>query len=108
MTGGQSLSLLQHRTLAFRKRREGLVARNRADQLVEIPRSLGFRGLLDLEQIGRMDGAAVGLDLALAKQRVIGWDRFHLLHDLDAIMRVAAERVQGLDAPYRPATHPGL
>src|ERR1700676_5274433 len=73
---------LQQGALAFGERRERLVARNRADQLVEVPGGLGFRRLLDLEQIGRMDGAAVGLNLALAEQRIVGRHRLHLFHHL--------------------------
>src|SRR5271170_2301271 len=82
----------QQGTGALVQRRKRLVARNRSDQLVEVPRRFGFRGTLDLEQIGRMDGAAVGLDAALAEQRIVGRDRLHLFYDLDAVVRIAAER----------------
>src|SRR5262249_31772079 len=53
-------SLLYQRAGAFRKRTEGLVGRRGADQLVIVPRPLGFFGLLDLEQIGRVKLATVG------------------------------------------------
>src|ERR1700722_2367516 len=89
--------LLQQCTGALVERRKGLVARNRADQLVEIPGTLGFRGLLDLEQVGRMDAAAVGFDRTLAEQRIVGRHRLHLVDDLDAVMRIAAERFQRLE-----------
>src|SRR5215475_129759 len=53
-------SLLYQRTGAFRQRPESLVGWRGANQLVIVPRPLGLAGLLDLEQIGRMDLAAVG------------------------------------------------
>ncbi len=84
------------------------IGRNRADQLVEIPGVFRFRRLLHLEQIGRMDRAAVGLDLALAEQRIVGRDRFHLVHDLDAVMRIAAERFQRLEIMDQAGIDAGL
>src|SRR5882672_12431563 len=40
--GGSPLLLLYQRTSAFRKRSEGLLSRRGSDQLVVVPRSLGF------------------------------------------------------------------
>src|SRR5512141_740731 len=91
--GGPSYLLLYQRTGAFRKRPEGLVARGRSDQLVIVPRSLGFRRLLDLKQVGRMKLAPVGADRALAEQRVVGRRLLHFRHHLDAVMRIAAHRI---------------
>src|SRR5262249_28569751 len=65
-------SLLYQRAGAFRKRTEGLVGRRGADQLVIVPWPLGFLGLLDLEEIGRVQLAAVDANGALAEQRIVG------------------------------------
>src|SRR5260370_33489582 len=90
--GGQLPLLLQHCALALRQRRESLVTRNRAAQLVKIPGAFRFRRLFHLEQIGRMDGAAVWLHLALAEKRIVGRERLHFVHELGALVWLAATR----------------
>ena len=43
-----------------------------------------------------MDLAAIGLDLALAEERVVGGHGLHLVHHLHAVMGVGAHGVEGL------------
>src|SRR5262249_60596224 len=80
--------LLHERTVALVQRPEGLLRRNGRAQLVVVPRALGLCGLLDLEEIGGMDLAAVGPDGPLAEQRVVGRGRLHLLDDLGPVVRL--------------------
>src|SRR5262245_33618544 len=61
-------SALHQRAAAFGQRAEGFVRRNGGAELVVVPRSLRLRRLLDLEQIHRVDLAAVGAHRALAEQ----------------------------------------
>src|ERR1700759_2478883 len=73
--------LLQQRTGALVQRRKGFAGGNGGDELVIVPRTFGFRRLLDFEKIGRMDLAAVRLDAAFAEQRVVGRHFLHLGDD---------------------------
>src|SRR5215217_5281757 len=87
------LALLYQRTAAFRFGPERLVARNRSENLVEIPLTLRFLVRLDPEQIGIVDLAAIGTDPTLAEQRIVRRHFLHLGHDL---LRLLA--VQSLDS----------
>src|SRR6476660_993535 len=64
-------SVLDLRTAAFIQRSERLVGRDCLDDLEGIPVALRFRRRLDLEQVHRMDLAAIGADGALTKKRII-------------------------------------
>src|ERR1700687_6430997 len=94
--GGQPPLLLYQWTGTFRKRSESLLSRGRANQLVIIPRPLGFGWLLDLEQIGRVNLAAIRTDRALAEQGIVGRHFLHFRDDLCAIVRIAAPRFERL------------
>src|SRR5438132_6930792 len=74
--------LLRQRALALVERPERLLGRDGGAHLVVIPRALGLRGLLHLEEIHRMDLAAVGADGALAEEGVVGRHLLHLRDDL--------------------------
>src|ERR1700731_107704 len=75
------------RAMAVLERPERLVGRNGGQQLVEVARILRFRRRLHLEQIGRVDLAAVGADRALAEQGVVGRQLLHLGHHRGAVRR---------------------
>src|SRR5882724_272182 len=75
-------SMRHQRATALVERTESLVARHRGDQLVEIPLILGFRWLLDLEQIHVVDHAAVDADLAVFGEEVVDRSGAHLRHHL--------------------------
>src|SRR6187200_2278828 len=77
--------LLHERTVALVQRSEGLLRRNGRAQLVVVPRRLGLRGFLHLEEVGGVDLAAVGPDGPFAEQGVVGRRRLHLLDDLDPL-----------------------
>src|SRR5262249_14341394 len=66
------------RAVAVLERTEGLVGRNGGAQLVEVARIFRLRRLLHLEQVGRVQLAAVGADRARAEQRIIGRQPLHL------------------------------
>src|SRR5579872_4503616 len=57
--------LLDQRTTAGIERTERLLGRDRLDELVEVPRRLRFRRLLDLEQIHVAHQAAVDAQAAV-------------------------------------------
>src|SRR5215475_4088477 len=80
--------LLHERTVALVQRPEGLLRRNGRAQLVVVPRALGLRGLLHLEEVGGVNLAAVGPNRPLAEQGVVGGGRLHLLDDLGPIVRL--------------------
>src|ERR1039457_984880 len=74
-----SFDLAAHqRAVAFLDRPEGLVRRNGSAGLIEVAGIFRLFRLLHLEQIGRMDDAAVGAHAALAEQRIVGRHRLHL------------------------------
>src|SRR5439155_12229963 len=106
--GGQPLLLLYQRTGALRKRPEGLLSGGRSDQLVIVPRSLGFGRLLDLEQIGWVDLAAILADRALAEQRIVGRHFLHFRDDLWAIMVIAAHGFERLEIVNQTRIDAGL
>ena len=66
------LLLLHQRAVALVERAEGLLGRDRRADLVVVPRRLRLGRLLDLEQVGGVDLAAVGADRPLAEQRIVG------------------------------------
>src|SRR5258707_13087959 len=63
-------STADQRAVAFLERTEGLRRRDGRFDVVEVARILGVGRLLHFEQIGVVDLAAVGADLALAEQRI--------------------------------------
>src|SRR2546422_9198679 len=83
--------LLHERAVALVHRPERLLGRNRGAHLVVVPRALGLRRLLHLEQVDRMDLAAVGAHHTLAEDRIVGRQLLHLGDDLGAV--VALERL---------------
>src|SRR3979490_85968 len=105
---GSTLLLLYQRTSAFRKRSESLLSRGGSDQLVVIPRPFGFGRLLDLEQISGVNLAAVRADRAPAEQRIVRRHRLHLVDHLDAIVRIAAHRLQRLEVVDQARIDAGL
>src|SRR5882672_12404655 len=106
--GGSPLLLLYQRTSAFRKRSESLLARRGSDQLVIVPRSLGLGRCLDLEQIGRVNLAAVYANSALAEQRIVGRHFLHFRYYLGAVMRIATHCFKRLEVVYETRIDAGL
>ena len=96
-TSGQSPSV--HRP-------EGLVGRDRGADLVVVARALRLGRLLHLEQVGRVDLAAVGADRALAEQRVVGRHRLHLRDDLGAVVGLGG--LDRLQVVQHRRVHAGL
>src|SRR5437660_6923081 len=82
---------LHQRALAILQRAERLIGRDRRAHLVIVPGSLRLRRLFHLDQVRRMDLAAVGADAAFAEQRIIGGHLLHLGDDLGSI--VALQRL---------------
>src|SRR5262245_30381807 len=76
--GGINRLAADQRAAALVHRTERLVRRDGGTQLVEVPRALRLVRLLHLEEIHRMDLAAVGADFALAEQLVVGRHGLHL------------------------------
>src|SRR6266571_2361115 len=74
------------RALAILQRAEGLIRGDRRADLVIVPGTFRLGGLFRLEQICRMDLAAVGANHALAEQRIIGRHLLHLGDDLGAVI----------------------
>src|ERR1051325_7231667 len=62
-------SAAHQRAVAVLERTERFIRRNGRAQVIEVARILRLGWLLHLEQIGRVDLAAVGADGALAEQR---------------------------------------
>src|SRR3974390_1834932 len=73
-------SAAHQRTVAILERPGGFVRRNRGAQLVEVTGILRVRRRLHLEQIGRVYFASIDADDALAKQRIVSRQLFHLRH----------------------------
>src|SRR5579872_5752072 len=95
--GRAILLLLDQWTGALRQRAERLVCRYRRQQLVIVPWIFRFRRRFDLEDIGWMNLAPILADRTFAESRVV---RRHFLHfgdDLDAVMRIAAKRIESLE-----------
>ena len=80
--------------------------RDRRDQLVVVPRTLGLGGLLDLEEVHVVHLAAVGADVALAEHRVVPLGRLQLRHHLVGI--VGAGRLDGVQVGERRGIEAGL
>src|ERR1700675_4969278 len=87
-------ALLDHRADALLERDKSLIRRNGGDELVIIPRIFRLRWLFHLEQIGRVNLAAVGADRAGAEQGIVGRHFLHLGDDRGAVVRIAAERLE--------------
>ncbi len=105
--GSGETSALHQRAAAFVERAERFGGRDGGAQLVEIAEVLRFLGLLDLEQEGVVDLAAVGADRAFAEQRVVGRHRLHLV-DHGLAVRVALERLDRLQILQHPGIDAGL
>ncbi len=73
--------LLRQRAAALGRGRIGLVAGHHGELLVVIPWLLGFRRLLDLEQIEVLHHAAIGEHLAALGEGVIDRKFLQLLRD---------------------------
>src|SRR5665647_1367304 len=58
-------ALLDQRANALLQRDKCLLRRNGGDELVVIPRIFRFRRLLHLEQIGRVNLSAVGIEISV-------------------------------------------
>src|SRR5215472_5005152 len=72
-----SVSAMDHRALAILHWSERLVGRDGGKQLIIITWILRFFRLLHLEEIGRMNLATVGTNVAFAEERIVSR---HLLH----------------------------
>src|SRR4051812_32262434 len=68
---GKTNALLDHRTPAVSHWPECLLGRNRRDQAIVVVRIFRLVRLFDLEQIHRMDHAAIGADRDVAEQPVL-------------------------------------
>src|SRR5262249_35284835 len=99
-SGKRGRSPADQRAVAVLERTEGFVRRNRSAQLVEVAGIFRLTGLLHLEQIGRVQLAAVGADRALAEQRIVGWQLLHLGDHGGSICR-ALERRDRLEIVQR-------
>src|SRR5664280_1649936 len=75
------------RTVAVLERTERFIRRDSGAQFVEVAGIFGFCRRLHLEQISRMQLAAVGADGALAEQRIVGRQFLHLRHHRLAVGR---------------------
>src|SRR5262249_10610808 len=84
--GAGRLKSLYERTIAILQRPERLIGGNRRAGLVQIPFALRFGRLLHLEEIRRMDLAAVGAHRSLAEERIVGRHLLHLGDDLGAVV----------------------
>src|SRR5580704_4167543 len=76
--GGGKRSIGHHRAVAILERTESFFGRDGGAQLVKVAGIFRFFRRLNLKQIGRVDFAAVGADIAFAEQRIVGWDVLHL------------------------------
>src|SRR5207249_7257816 len=86
--------LLHELTAPLIQRPERLLSGDSCADLVVVPRVLGLGGLLHLDEIRRMNLAAVDTNRPLAEERVVRRHLFHLGDDLGAV--VALERLDGL------------
>jgi hypothetical protein len=91
---------------AVLERTEGLFGRNLAHQVVVVPVALGFRGLLDLEQIEIAHDAAVLADAAVLGHEVVDGRLVHLLQH--RLGRVRARRLDGVQVVHGGAVVAGL
>src|SRR6059036_2561741 len=81
---------------------ERLLGRDGRLDLVVVPRVLRLGRLLHLDEVRRMDLAAVDADRPLAEERVVGRQLLHL----GAL--VALERLDGLEVVERPRVDAGV
>src|SRR5215204_7015456 len=99
MRPGRALiwSLLRQRAAAVLRGREGLVARDRREVLVVVPRPLRFRRLLDLEQVHVVHHAPVLEHLALLGEEVLDRHLVQLLrHRLGLVGAGGLDRLEVL------------
>src|SRR4029453_10450977 len=82
------------RALSILQRPERLIRRDRRAHLVVVPWTLGFGWLLHLDEVRRVDLAAVDADRPLAEQRIVGGHFLHLGDDFRAV--VALQRLDRL------------
>src|SRR4030095_5472144 len=80
--------LLHEGAVALVQRPERLLGRNGGADLVVVPRPLGLRRLLHLEEIGGVHLAAVGPDGALAEEGIVGRQLLHLGDNLGPVVRL--------------------
>src|SRR5262249_11161793 len=83
---------LRQRTFALVERTPRLLRRNGRELLVVVPGRLALLGLLHLEQVHRVDLAAVDAHVALAHEPVFGRQLLHL-RDHRLAVGVTAERL---------------
>src|SRR4051794_8306315 len=74
---------------------ESLVARNVSEDVVVVPRVLGFFWLLHLYQHQVMNHQTVRPKLAVSREEVLDWPGAHLRGDLQRI--VGARRLDGVE-----------
>src|SRR5580693_6576572 len=65
----------------LRKRLKGFFSRNGCDELVVVPRLLGFGRLFHFEQIHVVHHAAILADAPVMSKEVVDWRRFHHFHN---------------------------
>src|SRR5262245_7993483 len=82
-----AISVLDQGTAAFVQRPKRLLGRDCPHDFEDIPFAFRFGRRLYLQQIHRMDLAAVGADTAFAKQRVFGRNRLHGGDNRSAVSR---------------------
>src|SRR5260221_10430478 len=75
--GGAGSFPCDQRTIALVQRPERLFGRNARDGLEIIPVALRLLGRFHLQQVHRVDFAAVLPDSSFAEQRIVGSHRFH-------------------------------
>jgi hypothetical protein len=98
--------LLHQRAVTLVERTERLVGRDRRTQLVVIVRALGLARRLDLEEVGRMQGATVDARRALAEERILGGPGLHLRDRLSSI--VGVDLVDGFQVIEDHGIHAGM
>src|ERR1700739_717161 len=99
-------SLLDQRTARRRQRLEGLLARNRRDQLVVVPLTFRFGRLLHLEQVHVVHHAAVVADAPVLREEVVHRRLLHLRHHFLRV--VAVDRLDRLQVVHHRRVVAGL
>src|SRR4029453_6249301 len=87
--------LLHEGAVALVQRPERLLGGDGRAQLVVVPRALGLRRLLDLEEIGGVDLSPGYPDVAFAEERVVGRQLLHLGDNLGPVVHL--ERLHRLE-----------
>ena len=104
---GRAPSLLLHQgAIPLIDRPERLGGGDGGAQLVVVPRRLGLRRLLHLEEVHVVDLAAVRPDRTLPEQRVVGRRLLHLCDHLGPVVRF--ERVHRLQVVRDRRVHAGV